>query len=156
MSTITLTASADYGHTGQFVARIKGRDSKYTFEREFIGRKIGKRGETTQATVDEPGLYELRDSTRKGKKDRYVLVLPDANNELKSMSCDLDDAMMIAKRLDSGEHINQIARWYVNYWELITPADKNDERSDKNDERSKAIATIRELMVKHNITAAEL
>jgi hypothetical protein len=38
--TVTLTASARYGYGGkQFVARIEGRDPKYTFERTFLGRK---------------------------------------------------------------------------------------------------------------------
>ncbi len=58
---ITLSASADFGKTGQYVARIVGRDSKFTFNREFIGRKFGKRNETSQADVDDPGLYECCD-----------------------------------------------------------------------------------------------
>jgi hypothetical protein len=59
---ISLRGRADYGCTGQYVARITGRDSKFTFEREFLGKKIGKRGDVTEADVDEPGLYEECDA----------------------------------------------------------------------------------------------
>ncbi len=106
---ITLNASADYGHTGQYVARITGRDSKFTFAREFIGRKHGKRGESSSADVDEPGLYELRDVTRKGKIDRYRLVLAH-NDELVCLKSDKEDAMTIAKELDKGRAFEEIVR----------------------------------------------
>lgn len=108
MTTITLTANAKFGQSGQFVARINGRDSKFTFNREFIGSKSGKRGETTSAEVDDPGLYEERDVDSKGRKeDSYVLVYPTKDGGLsfvRGIAKDL--AMTIAKRMDAGESID--------------------------------------------------
>lgn len=106
-STITLTANAKFGQSGQFVARINGRDSKFTFNREFIGGKSGKRGETTSAEVDDPGLYEQRDVDSKGRKeDSYVLVYPTKNGDLSFVRVQKDLAMAIAKRMDAGESID--------------------------------------------------
>lgn len=109
MATVTLTASADYGHTGQYVARLTGRNSKFTFEREFLGSKVGKRGEYTKATVDDPGLYELRDVTRKGKVERYRLVLA-RGEDLVTVHTDKADAMGIAKALDAGRAFADVVR----------------------------------------------
>lgn len=107
---IKLNASADFGHTGQYVARITGRNSKYTFEREFLGKKSGKRNEYSEAMVDDPGLYEERDVTRKGKKERYYIVINDLAGELCGFSAKTEDAMKIAKALDSGKKIDEIVR----------------------------------------------
>lgn len=105
---ITLSASSDYGLSGQYIARITGRNTKYTFEREFIGRKCGKRNEMTEADVDDPGLYECCDIGRKkGKESRFVLVL-EVEDELYKFTCDKSDAMTIAKELDSGRELDEI------------------------------------------------
>lgn len=109
MSTVTLSASADFGHTGQYVARLKGRNSKFTFEREFIGSKYGKRNEGTSADVDDPGVYEMRDVTRKGKVDKYRLVV-ELDDELHKIVSDKEDAMTVCKQLDAGRAFADIVR----------------------------------------------
>lgn len=99
---ITLTAGARYGYGGkQYIARIFGRDSKFTFNREFIGKKGGKRGENSTADVDTPGLYETRDVDSKGRcDDSYCLILEDGDR-LVQFWIDKANAMKIAKELDS-------------------------------------------------------
>jgi hypothetical protein len=96
---ISLSASADFGLTGQYVARITGRDAKFTFAREFVGAKYGKRNEGTSADVDDPGLYECRDVTRKGRVDRFWLVV-EVDGQLVKLRSDKEDAMAIARALD--------------------------------------------------------
>lgn len=101
MSIITLTASSDYNTAGkQFVARITGRRPKFTFEREFVGQRSGKRKDYTSADVDEPGLYETRDTTRKGTDDSYCIVWQDEDRLVKT-DVDRDVAMKLAKNLPS-------------------------------------------------------
>lgn len=136
-STITFSASADYMQSGHYIARIVGRHTKFTFEREFLGSRRGKRNEYCEAEVDDVGLYELRNATRKGKVDRYRLVLPavnvaaaeavasDAEQEgrlelgaevraaaegLVEVRVDRSEAMALAKRLDKGERLEEIVR----------------------------------------------
>jgi hypothetical protein len=115
---ITLTADSKcYGKSSQYIARITGRDPKFTFNREFIGRKSGKRGDTTSADVDEPGLYEITDIDRKGNKNSAYRILALRNGELLELfgtrdSADgldgKDAAMQIAKRMDGGEPFAEI------------------------------------------------
>lgn len=109
MATVTLSASADFGHTGQYVARLTGRNSKFTFEREFIGSKSGKRGDYSSADVDDPGVYEMRDVTRKGKFDRYRIVV-EFDGELHKLVSDKEDAMAVCKQLDAGRAFADIVR----------------------------------------------
>lgn len=106
---ITISAWASYGNGGkQFVARITGRDSKYTFDREFIGKRCGKRDESTEADVDEPGLYECRNIDRKGNADDNYYVILGGEDTLGKHTIDKSDAMKIAKRLDERESIDDI------------------------------------------------
>ncbi len=108
MTTIRLSASADFGQTGQYVARITGRHSKFTFEREFIGSRGGKRGDFSSADVDDPGLYEIRDATRKGKIDRYRVIV--AEGDLVLIKIGKDAAMAIARALGEGRPLGEIVR----------------------------------------------
>ena len=103
-NTVTLSASAKYGYGGkQFVARITGRDSKFTFERQFLGRKEGKRRDYTEAIVDEPGVYEERDIDSKGRaEDSYYLVYELDGNIYKN-AIEKSAAMRIAKEIESGK-----------------------------------------------------
>lgn len=114
MQTITLNASASFGHGGkQFVARVLGRDSKFTFNRQFIGRKEGKRGESTSVTVDEPGLYELRDIDRKGSTDdRYILIWRDGAS-LKKLTLDQEQAMADARKIEQGVDPNELGVYHT-------------------------------------------
>lgn len=114
---ITLQAEAKYGYEGkQYVARIVGRDPKFTFTREFIGQKWGKRRGSTTAEVDTPGLYVICDVDKKGKSELFRIVLDSAGGliELRAGGDNLDNldgkdaAMQIAKRLDLGESLEQI------------------------------------------------
>lgn len=99
MGTITLRADARYGFGGkQYVARITGRDAKFTFQREFLGRKEGKRGERTEVLVDDPGLYEARDIDSKGRTDdRYIIF--DGEHEV---TISREDAMALARQIGEG------------------------------------------------------
>jgi hypothetical protein len=104
---ITLNASADYGLSGQYIARISGRDSKYTFNRDFIGRRCGKRNESTNADVDDPGLYECCDVDRNGKKSRFYFVV-EVDGDLFKFTTDKEDAMTVAKMMDDGRAFSEI------------------------------------------------
>lgn len=100
-TTITLTAEAEFSYGGkQYVARIMGRDPKFTFAREFVGRKEGKRKEYATYTTDEPGLYMTCDVDRRGDKDDSFCVVYPAPDGLRQLWVDRDDAMAIARRLD--------------------------------------------------------
>lgn len=109
-TTVTFSASARFGYGGkQFVARITGRDPKFTFNREFLGRKEGKRGESTTFTVDEPGLYMTRDVDSKGRADdSYWLVWQDGT-ELRVWLASHEDAMRLAKEIEAGENPTALA-----------------------------------------------
>jgi len=102
MSTKTLTADSDYNTAGkQYVARITGRNAKFTFARAFIGQRSGKRNDHTEAMVDESGLYETRDTDRKGVTDSYLILWCDGD-QLRATDVSREDAMAIARRLDGG------------------------------------------------------
>lgn len=117
---IKLSASADYGRTGQYIARITGRNSKWTFEREFIGRKCGKRNKTTEVDVDEPGLYEVCDVTRKnGKVSRYHLVLLTPQGGLALLRADKEDAMNLARDLDGGRDLGSVVECDGDDWVYV-------------------------------------
>ena len=107
---ITLRATASYGNGGkQFIARVTGRNLKYTFERQFVGRKGGKRNEDCEADLDEPGLYEVRNIDRKGNVDDTYVVLGEHDGSLrKSTAVHKEEALKIAKALGSGRRIEQI------------------------------------------------
>lgn len=98
--TLTFIASSDYDTAGkQFIARITGRDKKFTFAREFCGRRSGKRNDYTEAIVDDPGLYQIRSTTRKGNADEFRIVWVDGET-FTSTIIDESDAMTIAKSGD--------------------------------------------------------
>ena len=110
-TTVTLNAEGSYGHERQYIARIVGRDHKFTYHREFVGRKAGR---STSATVDEPGLYELCDIDKKGRKESRFRIVVTAGEDLISLRAGADNAdgaapeavaLAIAKRLDAGESI---------------------------------------------------
>lgn len=106
---LSFNASARYGYGGkQYVARILGRHSKFTFNREFIGKKGGKRGEGTSADVDTPGLYETRDIDSKGRPDDTYYVVIAANDRLYRFEAAKEDAMKIGKEMDSGRSFDDI------------------------------------------------
>jgi hypothetical protein len=118
---ITLVAeSKDYPNSKQYVARIVGRDKRFTFSREFVGSKSGR---TTTAHIDEPGIYEVCDIDRKGRKEpdyRVVLARPPAfpplgtaDPDLLNFPASIEEAMTIAKRLDGGEPIVEMIEIYL-------------------------------------------
>lgn len=91
---------APQGAKKAYVARIKGRDSKMTFNREFLG---------TNPTIDEPGLFEIRKTDNKGRADDGYRVIMMVGEELKvSTTFDKPDAMKIAKAMDEGRSIESI------------------------------------------------
>lgn len=104
---ITLTASSDFGQSGQYIAKLTGRAPKVQFRREFCGTKSGKRNDLTSYETDEIGLYEIEDRTRKGKVRTFWFILP-WGEELRKLKTDHEDALLISKRLDAGERLEDI------------------------------------------------
>lgn len=95
--TIELEAGSDFNTAGkQYIARIVGRNSKFTFEREFIGRRSGKRNDITTAIIDTPGIYEVRDTDRKGTYNTYYIIA-EIENKLTRTWIEVKDAMELAK-----------------------------------------------------------
>lgn len=111
VSAVILYASAGYGYGGkQYIARIVGRDPKFTFARTFIGKKVGKRAEQAEATVDEPGLFERRDIDKKGRDDdSYLFVWLDGETA-RTWPVSKDEAMGYAKRLEKNELAQDLAK----------------------------------------------
>lgn len=118
-TTIKLTAESSYGCSGQYIARITGRAERVQFARSFVGTKYGKRGEYTSYETDEIGLYEVQ-SQKKGKSRSYWLVL-ECDGELRRFSSDHEDALAIAKRLDSGESLPDIV--LIELGDVLTNTD---------------------------------
>jgi hypothetical protein len=120
-STITLSASAAYGYSGkQYIARITGRDSKFTFFREFIGRKGGKRGDISEATVDDAGLYMTCDIDNKGRKDETFWVVEEKDGGIVKECCATEEAMKLAKMLDNCQTFEAAV---LAIWPPKSPAD---------------------------------
>lgn len=113
--TISLKAEAGYSNSGkQFIARITGRDSKFTFRREFLGKKSGKRGDFTTAIVDEPGLYQTRDIDNKGRTDdSFVVIWRRPDGGLCDTPCSETEAMQIARQLHDGGDVESVLRTYI-------------------------------------------
>lgn len=103
-TTVSLSATASYGFGGkQYIARITGRDAKFTFAREFVGRKGGTRNESAEYDTDEPGLYMSCDIDKRGNKNEtYYIVYDLPGYGLTSVYPTKTDMMSLAKRLDSG------------------------------------------------------
>lgn len=116
MNTVTLSAdNKQYGNTrGHYVARLIGRDSKFTFSREFLGSDVH---------VDAPGVYEICNIDKKGRKDktyRLVAISPAGQLLILKAQADqivedgqnardgIDMAMAITKRIDAGEKFDGI------------------------------------------------
>jgi hypothetical protein len=114
---IALTAeSKSYGNNGQYIAHVTGKDSKYTYRREFIGRKSER---YTTAYVYEPGLYEICDLDKKGRKEIELVVVlartaecpplsEKADPDFVRLPIDEKDAVAIARRLSEGESLSEI------------------------------------------------
>lgn len=104
-TTVILNATAKYGFGGkQYIARITGRDAKFTFARDFVGTKTGKRREDAEYETDEPGLYVTCDIDRRGDKDEtYYVVHEFPEFGIASIRIDRTRAMGLAKRMDAGQ-----------------------------------------------------
>lgn len=116
MSTVDLQAKADYQQSGQYIARLLGRNHKYTFRREFVGRN-----DYTEFTTDEVGLFEVCDSTRKGKERRYRITAPDEKGEMFAWKISLETAMKIAKWMDDRYHLESCFRIINDSIEILDP-----------------------------------
>jgi hypothetical protein len=104
-SVVSFSASAKYGYGGkQYIARITGRDPKFTFSREFIDRKEGKRRDSSSADVDDPGLYVEVDIDKHGDKDEtfYIVYECPGYGLMKSGGLAKETAMPLAKLIDAG------------------------------------------------------
>jgi len=98
--------SKEYGNSKQYIAHITGRAAKFTFERNFVGRRSDR---FTSYSTDEAGLYENCDINRKGQKEcGYLVVATAPDGELVKMRSNLDEAMEIAKRMDAGEALESM------------------------------------------------
>jgi hypothetical protein len=119
-SMIQLNARASYMEKGQYIARITGRNPEWTFEREFVGERGGKRKEASTADIDEPGLFECCDIDKKSNKVKhYALVLQiegGGDNDLDEYSCEKEHAMKIAKMMDAGKTLKEIVIGESDGW----------------------------------------
>jgi len=120
---ITLTAeSREWKNTGQYIARITGRAAKYTYAREFVGRKSGS---TSEALIDEPGIYEIGDIDKKGRKDPgFVIIVTRpahcppkterGDPQLIRFPASETDVMILTKRMDQGESLDEMVECTVS------------------------------------------
>jgi hypothetical protein len=118
---VKLTGSHDYYGKGKasYVARLTGRDSKWTFSREFLAKGQDRRDAV--AEVIEPGLYEVRNVDKKERvTDEYVIVLEDADGDLEQHDATKADAMKITKLLDERRAFDAIVGPTDDGWEYVT------------------------------------
>lgn len=139
---ITLVAQSAHSHGGQYIARLVGRHTRYTFEREFVGRKSGKRHERSEADLDSPGLYEVCDVNRAGKNHRYVFIL-DVGHALVAFDCQRAEAMRVARSLDEGLAFTQVVRANAKgeSYEVLSVAQAKREQRQADVARSIEAAT---------------
>jgi len=108
--------SKAYGQSGHYVARIDGRDEKVTFSRSFVGIQSGR---DRVAVIDSPGLYEICNLDKKGRKSQvYRIIVNDPSIgdliELRAGGDNFDGedgreaAMKIARRMDDGEKLEEM------------------------------------------------
>jgi hypothetical protein len=131
---IHLTAQAAYGYGGkQYIARVTGRDPKWGMRLEFVGARGGKRDETTSYAVDSPGLYKVRDWTRKNREEvNYVLVIEKEDGELESYECEDADASKISKGLHDGRTLESMVVGTDDGYEMVTPRQAERAAAAKN------------------------
>jgi hypothetical protein len=136
MGTMAISFSVENGYKDRFapagakkayLARITGRHGSRTFAREFLGRG--------EVLVDEPGLYEHRETDKKGRADdSYILVLdcpafPLDGDTLRTFAATKEQAMKIARALGSGRRIDEVCAVVdasseeraERTWEFVTP-----------------------------------
>lgn len=101
--------SADFGNQKQHLAEITGKDPKYGLKREFIGAREGKRGNRTGANISQPGLYEIGDIDKKGRKSlSYKAILKHPSGiGVVSHNIDSADIGRVAAHLHEGGDIHE-------------------------------------------------
>ncbi len=108
---ITLRAETRcYSKKHQYIARIDGRDESYTFDRKFVGRKVGKNDTGSEADIDSPGLFEICNITTKGKKDQTYVVIIHVGEYLRQYDVSREEAMKIGKALGDGTDIKHVVK----------------------------------------------
>lgn len=106
---VLLSAKGKWAYQGrQYIARIGGRDAKYTFRRDFIGEKSGQRREFTTVHVDDPGLYECCSIGRNGIRQRAFVVVIEHDGNMRAAIVTEQQALAIAKGLGSGKAISEV------------------------------------------------
>lgn len=90
-------------------ALIRGRDTKATFDRDFVAKEF---------CVDRsvvPALLESRDVTKKGAADdTYILLLPgDGSDECIRQVLPKEDAIWLASQMDAGRSL-------LECWDVIS------------------------------------
>ncbi len=137
---VTLAAFADYGQSGQYIAKLTGRAPRVQFRREFLGTKEGKRNDGTRYETDEVGLFEVHNETRKGRDRQYWLVLA-WKEGLVSLRADHEDALLICKRLDGGERLEDIV--VVERGDELKHNDGSPKLDENGNQRYALVYTIR-------------
>lgn len=139
----TLNADAKFGQHGQFIAQIMGRDQKFTFNYSFVGRKCGKRNESTSFDVDTSGIFVERDVDSKGRKiDRFYtfldcphLPIPEGKSDtLRKLEVTKEDAMKIGKALDEGRSFEESIEFYREDYMKSQPRKYNEETGAYDDQ----------------------
>lgn len=107
---ITLTATSHNPKFKQYIARLTGRSKKFTYKREFVGRRIGAEQRITEADIDERGLYEICNVTEEGARlwTRYVVLEHDFI--VVKLPCSRQHCLYITRQLELGLDINQVCK----------------------------------------------
>ncbi len=90
-----LIATASPGKKGQYIARIRGRHPKHTFDRQVL---TANNGPFSSFEVTHPGLYETCDVTPKGPAPEYWTFLR-IEDDLVQFKSPKIDALRIATDL---------------------------------------------------------
>lgn len=87
-----------------YVARITGRDPKYVFAREFChGRREASNSGRTwvySSVIEQPGLYEVQSSGKRGPDREYYVVEPQEDGTLTARQVSYEEALKLAAAMD--------------------------------------------------------
>lgn len=101
---VRLTAYAVTGKEhDHYVARIIGTCKVYEFQRTFFGKKSGSRLQYANATITEPGLYQVASAYGYGREATYYIVWNDPKWGLRPAPIAYGTALIIAHAIDQAD-----------------------------------------------------
>ncbi|MGN2393268.1 hypothetical protein, partial [Pelomicrobium sp. G1] len=148
-----------YGGSKPYIARITGRDPKFGFCREFLAaeRSASKSGRTASVTakVTEAGLYEIADTSERGKDKEYRVVL-EVQGQTIECPVSSETTMEIAAALEEGRAVTDLdPEMRDGRWRLRDTSGALRWRAGDT-ARQRAIEQIRSLMAEHGISTDEI